>query len=420
MNISFKMKKRLLALSCCALLIPSVSSAAVSMREIMQTALVTDPTLDEARANISIAESQKKISEAGHQPIISLANTNVLAQKHTYSSNRRSGPSVMGRVNLYAWGAIESEIERDTHKQDYYQYKFSETREQVGQAIGQLYLTALRAKENIAIYRESLHRHDKMIGDLQIITSYDEGRNSELNEALSRRNQVESTILQQERIMNNALSRLARYTNHQLTERDLTDPFANVNAEQFIAQYRNMDLADNPTYLAQQKEFESTRAAVDAAKARRLPAINLEGSASRHEREVYLSVAWDLYNPAQKYGEEQSFYSQKAAEAKLQEIEREVMERARTSEIDMVRNQQLAKVAHKQIELQRNVTADTELQFQIATRTLLNVLDSYQALSNVQATEVAARNDFRDAALLYLVSQARVANWAGVGTLSSH
>lgn len=86
----------------------------------------------------------------------------------------------------------------------------------------------------------------------------------------------------------------------------------------------------------------------------------------------------------------------------------------------MVRNQQLAKVAHKQIELQRNVTADTELQFQIATRTLLNVLDSYQALSNVQATEVAARNDFRDAALLYLVSQARVANWAGVGTLSSH
>lgn len=64
------------------------------------------------------------------------------------------------------------------------------------------------------------------------------------------------------------------------------------------------------------------------------------------------------------------------------------------------------------------MVADTELQFEIATRSLLNVLDSYQELTSVQATEVAARNDFRSAALLYLVSQARVSTWAGIATLS--
>ncbi|WP_236966796.1 TolC family protein [Mannheimia varigena] len=174
----------------------------------------------------------------------------------------------------------------------------------------------------------------------------------------------------------------------------------------------------NPTFIAQQKEFEAARADVDAMKARQLPAINLEGATSRHEREIYVNMSWDIYNPAAKHQERNSYYSQKAAEARLHEIELEVAQQARTSEIDMVRNEKLAQVAHKQIALQKNVVEDTELQFQIATKSLLNVLDAYEELTNMQATEVTARNDFRDAALTYLVSQARVSDWAGVVSLS--
>lgn len=410
--------KKLIAVLVCSFLPLSNAWAVTPLKDILQVALERDPTLDEARANISMAESQTKISEAGHQPVISLANTGMIAQKHTYSSNRRSGPSVMGRINLYSWGAVEAEIERDKHKEGFFQHKFNETREQVGQQIGSLYLTALRAKENIAIYKESRKRHENMIKDLKVIVSYDEGRVSELNEAMSRRNQVESTILQYERTMHNALSRLSRYTAKNLKPEDLVDPFAKVSAEQFISQYHNPDIRTNPTFLAQQKEFDAAKMDLEVSKARRLPAINLEGSASRREREIYINMSWDLYNPATKHQERHSYYSQKAAEAKMQEIELEVSQQARTAEIDMVRNQQLAKVAHKQVDLQKKVVVDSELQFQIAMKSLLNVLDAYQELTNVQATEIAARNDFRDAALSYLVSQARVASWAGIATLS--
>lgn len=417
MNKQSFVKKLTIALAC-GFLPLNHAWPVTPLKDILQVALERDPVLDEARANISMSESQTKVSEAGHHPVISLANTNVIAQKHTNSSDRRSGPSLVGKVNLYSWGAVEAEIERDKHKEGFFQHKFSETREQVGQKIGSLYLTALRAKENIVVYKESLKRHDNMIKDLKVIVSYDEGRVSELNEALSRRNQVESTILQHERTMHNALSTLSRYTPKRLIPEDLVDPFAKVSAEQFIAQYHNPDIRTNPTFLAQEKEFEAAKMDVEAAKARRLPAINLEGSASRHEREIYLNMSWDIYNAATKHQERHSYYSQKAAEAKMQEIELEVAQQARTAEIDMVRNQQLAKVAHKQIGLQKNVVQDTELQFEIATKTLLNVLDAYQELSNVQATEVAARNDFRDAALLYLVSQARISAWAGIASLS--
>lgn len=415
-NLSFI--KYLAATLLCSFLPINHVWAVMPLKDILQVALERDPILDEARANISMAESQTKISEAGHQPIISIANTGVLAQKHTYASNRRSGPSVMGRINLYSWGAIEAEIKRDKHKESFFRHKFNETREQVGQQIGSLYLTALRAKENIAIYKESRKRHENMIKDLRVIVSYDEGRISELNEAMSRRNQVESTILQYERTMHNALNRLSRYTVKNLEPEDLVDPFAKISAEQFISQYHNPNIRTNPTFLAQQKEFDAAKMDLEATKARRLPAINLEGSASRREREIYVNMSWDLYNPATKHQERHSYYSQKAAEAKMQEIELEVSQQARTAEIDMVRNQQLAKVAHKQVALQKKVVIDSELQFQIAMRSLLNVLDAYQELTNVQATEIAARNDFREAALLYLVSQARVANWAGITTLS--
>lgn len=418
-----KMKKlsfvnKLTVLLACCFLPSSLTLAATPLKNILKIALEQDPTLDEARANISMAESQTKISEAGHHPVISLANTNMLAQKRTYSSERRSGPSVVGKVNIYSWGAVEAEIERDKHKEDFFQHKFNETREQVGQKISSLYLTALRAKENIAVYKESLQRHNNMINDLKTIVEYDEGRVSEVNEALSRRNQVESMILQHERTMYKALSMLSRYTQKPLTPKDLVDPFAHISAEQFIAQYHNRNIHSNPTFLAQEKEFKAAKMDVEAAKARRLPAINLEGSANKYESEVYVNISWDIYNPATKHQEQHSYYSQKAAEAKMQEIKLEVSEQAQTAEIDMLHNQRLAKIANKQIELQKNVVKDTELQFSIATKTLLNVLDSYQELSDVQATEVAARNDFRDAALLYLVSQARVASWAGITKIS--
>lgn len=413
---AMKMLSSLTKISCFALfsfaLLPS--SHASSLKEILQHALLKDPSLDEARANVSVADTQTKISKAGHYPIISLNNTQMVAQKRKETENRRSETSVVGKVNLYSWGGIESEVERDKHKQGYYQSKFFETREHIGQRVGSLYLTALRAKESIAVYRESLARHQKILNDIQVIASYDQGRLFEVNEALTRRNQAESALLQQEKILYNSLSQLGRYTQKPLKPEDLKDPFLNVSAAQFISKFRNPDIAQNPTYQAQQKELESTKAAVNVAKAKRLPAINLEGSASRHERELYLAVSWDLFNQATKYSAEQSVYSQAAADAKLREIQLELEEKARTSEIDMARNQKLMNVTGKQISLQRKVVQDSELQFQIASKSLINLLDTYQELTSVQIAEVIARNDFRDAALLYLISQAKIADWAEI------
>ncbi|MDU8925646.1 TolC family protein, partial [Pasteurellaceae bacterium LIM206] len=403
----------LLTVLLCGLSLSPVAMAKVELKSIIQKAMANDPTLDEAKANIAMAQSQTKISEAGHLPVVALTGTSVINQYHRDTSDRHSGPGVNARLNLYAWGGIEAEIERDRHKEGYYQHKLIETREIMGQRIGQLYLTALRAKESIAAYQESLIRHEKILKDLNVIVRYDSGRQSDVNEALSRRNQVESALLTQQRIMQSALNQLTRYTRKPISEADLVDPFAKIAVNDFIKRYHSADITFNPSYQAQQKEFDSAAAAVRAAKARQMPAINLEGNASRHNQEIYINMSWDIYNPANEYTKQQSYYSQQAAEAKLREIELDIQEKALTSEVDMVRSRDLARVAHKQIALQRKVVADTEMQFEIANRSLLNVLDAYQELTGVQMAGITARNDFRDAALLYLASQAKIAGWAG-------
>lgn len=391
---------------------------ATDLREILNHSLRFDPSLDEARANIAVAESQTKISEAGHLPVVSVDNTSVIKQYHRNNSERRSGPAIKGKVNLYSWGAVESEIERDKSKEAFFQHKFNETQEIVGQRIGELYLRALRAKDSIAVYQASLRNHQKILKDLKVVTQYDQGRMFEVNEAQSRLNQLESTISVQERILYTALSQLSRYTQRKLSPADLTDPFANVNVAQFISEFYNPDITSHPTYQAQQKEFDSTYAAAEAAKARRLPSINLEGSVGKHEQEVYIGMSWDIYNPAAKHAVEQSKHSNAAAEAKLREIELDVTEKAQTAEEEMLRNQQIMRSAKKQIAAQQKVVKDTELRFQIAYSSLIDVLNAYRELSDVQLAELNARNDYRDAALLYLVSQSRLASWAGIARLN--
>jgi len=62
----------------------------------------------------------------------------------------------------------------------------------------------------------------------------------------------------------------------------------------------------------------------------------------------------------------------------------------------------------------KDVVKTYELQFKIARRTLTDVLGAYNELSSIEQENVTAHNDFRDAALDYLVAQSQMAVWAGI------
>lgn len=185
------------------------------------------------------------------------------------------------------------------------------------------------------------------------MANHDVGRAFEISEAESRLLQVESSIEEQSRILDIALSRLNRFSNKPITVKDIQDPFKN-DANVFIKQYKNEDLYNsNPTFLAQKNELDSVKANLKASKAKLLPAINLQGDLYRGGYQVYLDVSWKIVDMASYHTVEQYRYTENAAHAKLQEILLELKEQARSAEIDMRKNSSRLAVTKKQINTQK-------------------------------------------------------------------
>lgn len=150
----------------------SPSAFAEELADILRNALRNDPALLEASANTEGAYNEMEASKAGHYPTFSLTGQNVVAQQNTSNNSRmRDDVGIKSRLNLYAWGGIQAAVERDKHKMEYYQHKYYETREELANTISTLYLTALRAKESIAVAKKNIKRHEKFLADLRVIVN---------------------------------------------------------------------------------------------------------------------------------------------------------------------------------------------------------------------------------------------------------
>ncbi|QMT30939.1 TolC family protein [Alysiella filiformis] len=389
---------------------------ATSLQDILKNNLFADPAILEAQANQRVAAADIKIAQSAHYPTVTVTGAQTLAQNHRYDGNRRSSfnPGLQGKLNLYSWGGKEAQIRQAEHKHDYFQHKVTETQEDVSNTIATLYLGALRAKESIQAAQHNLERHNQIINDLTIITKFDKGRMSELEQAMARRLRVDAYLAEQTRSLELNLSKLGKYTGSRLAPELLQNPFEADNPDNLVARFQMADARQQPSYQAQQAERQSVEAELDVAKANRYPDINLIANVNRDNKEVYVNLEWDIYNRARGYQVSRTAESMIVADAKMEQIQRDVAERARSAQVDMLQSLKRVEIGEQQIAAQKKVIKAYELQFKIARRTLIDVLDAYAELWNIENTVVAARNDYRDAALAYLNSQAAIGKWAGV------
>ena len=394
---------------------------ATELQDILRHSLVHDPLLLEAKANEEVAKSTTSASKAGHYPVISLVGNQMLVQQNDNSNDDITGGlGVRGTLNIYSWGGIEAAVNRDRQNEIFYSHKTEETREELGSTIGKLYLEALRALDSIRLNEKSLARHNKLLQDLSVVVKYDAGRRSEMIEAQARQLQVQTTIAQQQRTLALALSKLASYTQNPVGPNDLSDPFRSETAASLINRYRIEDYGQTPSYLAQKAERERTVYEWDVAKAARKPAINLESYLSNKSKQVYLSLSWNIFDMAARHNVAKSAHTISAADARMDQILRDVTERARSAQIDMIESERRAAITAEQIAAQQEVVKAFELQFKIARRTLVDVLDSYSQLVNIEQAYASAQNDFRDAALAYLNAQSKISDWAGLSVTADN
>lgn len=399
--------RRLKAIALAATLaLGAAGAGAAALPALIQDAMSADPAILEARANEEVAGTRLESTRAQHLPVLGLqAGGNVADPDKYYSTPFRGA---VGKVNLYAAGAIDAAIERDELRLQTQRLRTEETGEKIAFEVASLYLQALAAEELLAVEQANLARHQKIIDDLEVIVANDRGRRYELAQADSRALQVRTRIAQLEKNRQVALSRLTRYTRQPVT---LANPFADDWQARLPA---GALAATHPALQALEREAQSVRADQSQLAKSRWPRIDLEAGVGNHS---YARVVanWSFFDRSADYNVDSAAKQIVAAERRHDLMERELTELSDTAQADMAKSQLQIKAAQAQIGASAEVTRLYEMQFKVGRRSLIELVNAYAEQASVEASRVQAQADWRSAVLNYLRAHAALAGWAQSG-----
>ncbi len=97
----------------------AVPVQAESLKSILKTALVRDPVLLEARADEEGAYNRVEQAKSLHYPKLRLTGNSAIAEKHKNKSSYDDSiitPGLELSLNLYSFGAIDAEVEKNMLK----------------------------------------------------------------------------------------------------------------------------------------------------------------------------------------------------------------------------------------------------------------------------------------------------------------
>ncbi|WP_373766546.1 TolC family protein [Glaesserella sp.] len=384
------------------------------LKDLLHTTLQSAPEVLEATANVDASLNRTEQSKAGHWPVVSVTGSGVITQHYKNSTNTKSRitPGVKAEMNLYSFGAIDKEIEKNVKEEEFYQHKLVSTQEELAYTVSQLYLKALNLKEAIRVMKHSLARHNAILGSLDVIVDNDGGRLSEYTQAEARMLTVEQNINRYSKQLAVTLNTLSKYSNVKITAEDLQNPFQGLTDNVLFAKYTAKDKSQNPSYKAQHAEWEAKRLAVEVESKKELPKVNLVGYATRDDQYIGVEVSWDILNRGSRYTVQEKEIETYAAKQRLERLSRDLEEVAQQSLINIKESRMQLKTLKAQINASRKVVDFYKLQFDTARRSLLDVLNAEKDLAEVELTQANTEAELSFAILDYLYSQGTIATWA--------
>lgn len=381
---------------------------AEDLKSVFQQTLHKAPQILEAQANVQAADARIEQARSMHYPTFGIDMDRYGAEWHRDRddyADHKFEPHLNVRMNVYSFGAIQSNVEKSKAEKSYYQQKFAETREDLLYQAGQIYLDGLLAKNTMAVLQKSLKRHQTLMQEIKGITRLDKGRRSEYVQVQARTILVEQKINEQQRILNTDLNRLRKFTRRSLSVADLVSPFVGVTKDSLKNQYQLSSYRFHPTFKTGNADLATKDADYQAQRYKGLPTIDLVGRIGREDRSVMVQFRWDLYNRQNNYDVQEKASLKAAASQSLDQISLNLQEMAEQSLINLnSANRELA-IIERQIAASRKVADFNRLQFQVGRKSLLDVLSGENELSDMRVAYVNAQYRRNQAILDYLHAQ---------------
>lgn len=398
-------------------LLAASPAQAETLKHLLQQNLTGAPEVKEALADVEAARNRTEQSKSAHFPTVSVTGSKSLSQYHQDKGDYTSKkiiPGVQAELNLYAFGAIEKDVERSRKEEEYYRHNHAATREELGYTIGQLYLTALNMRESIAVMERSLARHQRILQDLSVVLENDEGRESEFVQAETRMLMVQQEINTYRQKLAATLNTLSKYNHKKISAETLSDPFVQLSPDELYHKYSLTDKAQNPLYQAGAADLEARNLSLAAEEKKRLPRVNLVGSATREDRQIGVQVAWDVFDRAADYTVRERASAIAAGHERLLRTARDLEESAALAKINIQESQSQLKTLKRQIAASEKVVDFYRLQFDVARRSLLDVLNAEKELSNAELAYSNTQHNLRQSKLDYLYTQGMISAWSGI------
>ncbi|OBX04245.1 TolC family protein [Gallibacterium genomosp. 3] len=391
------------------------SSSQTSLKQILEYTFAKDPELLEAKTNTMIAHSQTEQAISGHYPTFSVFGRqpldNYSKSNTTESNSHKFIPGVSSSMNIYSFGAVEKKIAHSSANEESFRYKYDEVKENIAYKVTELYLMVLRYKDTISAQSRGLARLQTIIQEIGAIADNDEGRRSEFVQAQARLFSVEQQMNSTERDLQDTLSQLQRYSGTKVNKDSVQDPFDTLTPN-LLAKHYSQSQHLHPSYRVANAKIKTAQASLEAEKASHYPKIDVIGQLTKDERQVYLNVSWDVFNRSNSYSVQEKAQMLSAEKSRLEQTVLDLQEKNRKALINLDEYNKQIKTLSKQVNSLYEVTQYYKLQFSIAKRSLLDLLNAENELLNAELNKVSTEYQFRHSYLDYLYSQGMTYKWA--------
>ncbi|MEZ5659000.1 MAG: TolC family protein [Burkholderiaceae bacterium] len=360
------------------------SAEATSLREVVRYALANDPAIVAAGAQRTAAGFEIDRARAKHLPTVDVIGSQRLAG----TTDSRLGPRL--RLNLWASGAIDAEIERERWREQSLASRLTDQREAIAFDTLSAYFRVLGARELLAATRANFGRHAELVDDFRQIARIDRGRRFDLVQASARLEQLRFQVAEGEAELAQASEALTRFYPPGIDADKLVEPAA-LSEPEPLSPARIQALIDqHPAVLAAQRDLRSAKANVEVASASRGPRLDVE-TRTGADSFTQLTVSWPAFDPGASTTEASAAASLTGAEAEVERERRIVNERLRSAGHAWRTARERSAIAADQIRVAGQLVEVYREQFGIGRRNLLDLLNAYAELASAESAAVRSR-----------------------------
>lgn len=406
-------KQRLLTMSGALALSALIAApaSAVDLREAVQSALGNNPEINQAAANRTAIDEERRQAQGLYGPRISVEGS-VGARRLENGTRRSLGiaddtlypleADLTAEQVLIDFGRNRAELSRQASRADGAAYRVEERSEFVALQVSRSYIDYLLQQRIVAAAQDNLSFHERLVGDLREGVARGSISLADQQQAEERLQAARARLTEAQEEQENAAIAFHRVAGVPIGQATMPPDIAS-NLPPNLDNAVDLARDNNPRVLEALADLDAASAVADGARAELAPRISAEGRVRigddidgfRGNTEDYLArivARWTIFSSGVNQARVREADSRESEQRfRLHQAGREAEADARTSWNRLESQTRLVGELEQQSRVSDDLLISYREQFNVGRRSLLDVLDAQNTRYNVQVQTETAR-----------------------------